>query len=84
MRTTITLDADVALMIEREMAARNTRFRDVVNDALRRQLGGGTGTPPPLTGQGRDLGAAGDLTKANQLAVQLEDEEIVRKLAQGR
>lgn len=39
MRTTITLDPDVALLVEREMAARNAHFKQVVNDALRRQLG---------------------------------------------
>lgn len=84
-RTTITLDPDVTLLIEREMAARNLRFKQVVNEALRRQLGGSQGAPPSLTDFGRDLGvAAVDLTKANQLAADLEDEELLRKMAQGR
>lgn len=87
MRTTITLDPDVALLIEREMASRNLRFKQVINDALRAQLGGsGSGSAvPSLSDFGRDLGVASvDLTKANQLAADLEDEELVRKMAQGR
>lgn len=85
MRTTITLDPDVAVLVEREMAARDLRFKQVVNEALRRQLGGGHAALPSLTDLGRDLGvAAVDLTMANQLAADLEDEEIPRKLAQGR
>lgn len=84
-RTTITLDPDVALLVEREMAARNLRFKDVVNEALRRQLGGGDRAVPSLTTFARDLGEpAVDLTKANQVAADLEDEELLRKLAQGR
>lgn len=85
MRTTITLDPDVALLIEREMATRNLRFKQVINDALRRQLGGSQTALPSLTDVGRDLGSATvDLTKANQLAADLEDEELLRKMAQGR
>lgn len=85
MRTTITLDPDVALLIEREMATRNLRFKQVINDALRRQLGGSQTALPSLTDFGRDLGSATvDLTKANQLAADLEDEELLRKMAQGR
>lgn len=84
-RTTITLDPDVALLVEREMAARNLRFKRVVNDALRRQLGGSEGSQPSLTAFARDLGEPTvDLTKANQLAADLEDEELARKMAQGR
>lgn len=35
MRTTITLDPDVAALVERVVAARRQRFKDVVNSALR-------------------------------------------------
>lgn len=86
MRTTITLDPDVALLVERDMAARKVRFKQSVNDALRRQLaGGGEDDRPSLTRRARSLGTpTADLTRANQLAAELEDEEIVRKMAQGR
>jgi hypothetical protein len=38
MRTTLTLDDDVAAALERLRKARDARFRDVVNEALRRGL----------------------------------------------
>lgn len=83
MRTTITLDPDVAALVEREMATRKLRFKEAVNEALRRQLGGVE--RPPLRHPVRDLGAASvDLTRANQLAAELEDEEIARDLTVGR
>ena len=85
MRTTITLDPDVALLVDREMAARKLGFKQVINDALRRQLGEHPGRAPSLTGFARDLGEASvDLTKANQLAADLEDEQLTRKMAEGR
>ena len=84
MRTTITLDPDVATLVEREMQARNLRFKEAVNEALRRQLGGGAGAPP-LRLPARDLGPARiDITHANRLVGQLEDAEIGHKLEQGR
>jgi len=38
MRTTLTLDEDVAAMLERLRKARNGNFKDLVNEALRRGL----------------------------------------------
>jgi hypothetical protein len=38
MRTTLTLDDDVAVQLERLRRARNVRLKDVVNEALRRGL----------------------------------------------
>jgi len=38
MRTTLTLDDDVAAEIERLRRTRNANFKDLVNDALRRGL----------------------------------------------
>jgi Ribbon-helix-helix protein, copG family len=38
MRTTLTLDDDVAAQIERLCRARNANLKDVVNEALRRGL----------------------------------------------
>lgn len=38
MRTTLTLDDDVAAALKRLRKSRNASFRDVVNDALRRGL----------------------------------------------
>ncbi len=38
MRTTLTLDPDVAVRLERLRRRRDARFKDVVNDALREGL----------------------------------------------
>lgn len=38
MRTTLTIDPDVAAMIEKERRERGVPLRDVVNEALRRGL----------------------------------------------
>ena len=38
MRTTLTLDDDLAMMLKREAQASDRPFRDVVNDAIRRGL----------------------------------------------
>ena len=38
MRTTLTIDADVAVELDRLRRARNTSLKDLVNDALRRGL----------------------------------------------
>ena len=84
MRTTITLDPDVAALVSQEMKARNVGFKEAVNSALRRQLSR-TDDRPPLRHPTRDLGAATvDLVHANQLAVALEDDELIRKLESGR
>jgi hypothetical protein len=38
MRTTLTLDDDVAVQLERLLRARNANLKDLVNEALRRGL----------------------------------------------
>jgi hypothetical protein len=38
MRTTLSLDEDVAAMLERLRKTRNENFKDIVNEALRRGL----------------------------------------------
>ena len=45
MRTTLTLDDDVAAQIERLRRDRDANLKDVVNEALRRGLRDMTGTP---------------------------------------
>ena len=45
MRTTLTLDSDVALQIERARKASDTSFKEIVNEALRRGLRDMAGPP---------------------------------------
>jgi Arc/MetJ family transcription regulator len=84
MRTTVTLDSDTRLLIERAMRERGLSFKDAVNDAIRAGLGGRPSEPRAYTTP-RALGPARvDLTKALGLAEQLEDESLARRLAEGR
>jgi hypothetical protein len=84
MRTTVTLDPDTRLLVERLMKERGLSFKQAINDAIR------TGLAPPspdrlhLT-EPRTLGPARvDLTKALSLAGELEDETLARRLTEGR
>ena len=83
MRTTLTLDPDVAELIDREMAKRKLSLKSVVNDALRRALGASPTSDFtfPSFAMG---GARADLTHATRLAAELEDDALAYKLAQGR
>jgi hypothetical protein len=57
MRTTLTLDEDVAAKLKAEARRAGRSFRDVVNEALRRGLASRpVGRREPLTLQVRDLG----------------------------
>ena len=59
MRTTLTLDDDVAAALERLRRARDASLKDIVNDALRRGLSDLTTRPKrrePFQTQGVELG----------------------------
>lgn len=86
MRTTITLEPDVEQLLQRAVRERGMPFKRVVNDALRRGLRTGDAVPPaPFVQRVFDGGVPlVDLTKAGQLAAELEDQAIVAKLAQVR
>ncbi|HEU5205396.1 MAG TPA: hypothetical protein VFU17_13980 [Candidatus Limnocylindrales bacterium] len=79
MRTTITLDPDTDAAVRRLMRERGLTFKQAVNAAIR----AGTGTrrrkfrtPTANLGSPRI-----PLDQALRLAADLEDEELVRKLA---
>jgi hypothetical protein len=84
MRTTVTLDPDVRLLIERAMQQRGLSFKDAVNEAIRSGLGRSRSPEPAFTTP-RPLGPARvDLTGALRLAADLEDDALARRLAEGR
>lgn len=59
MRTTLTLDKDVAALLERLRRARRQSFKQIVNEALReglRVLGTPAKTRTPYRTEGVDLG----------------------------
>lgn len=83
MRTTVTLDPDARLLIERAMRERGVSFKEAINDAIRAGIGPPASRDAAYTTP-RHLGPArAPLTKALHLAATLEDEAIVRRLAEG-
>lgn len=82
MRTTVTLDPDVAAKLRAEARERDISFKEALNQAVRRGLSPDAGSPRPYTLPVRpmELRPGIDLDKALRLASDLEDEEIVRRL----
>lgn len=83
MRTTITLDSDVQALVDKAMRERKLTFKQAVNDGLRRGLGAEPQSDSYEVPTA-DLGARADLDKALQLAGDLEDDEILRKMRMGK
>jgi hypothetical protein len=84
MRTTVTLDPDSHAAIRRLMRERQLTFKQAVNEAIRQGLtarpeGDSFRTPSFSMGP-----PAMPIDKAMRLAADLEDEEIMRKLALRR
>ncbi len=85
MRTTLTLEPDVANRLKMEIRKSGKAMKAVVNDALRRGLGLAGKPPRPKHFEVRPH-AFGfrpgiDLDRVNQLADELESEETARKLS---
>ncbi len=84
MRTTVTLDSDTEALIRKRMRDHGVSFKQALNDAIRAGLG-----PPVRKKRFRtataDLGLpAVSLDRALQLAAELEDEELMRKMRAGK
>jgi len=83
-RTTVTLDPDTRVLIERAMRERGLTFKQAVNEAIRSGLAPAPSERISPT-KPRTLGPArADLTKALRLADDLEDEALARRLTEGR
>jgi hypothetical protein len=84
MRTTVTLDPDVRLLVERAMRERGLTFKQAVNEAIRAGFREGGANARTYTTP-RQLGPARvDLSRALRIAGELEDEALARRLAEGR
>jgi hypothetical protein len=83
MRTTVTLDPDIEALVRRRMAERGISFKQAVNEAIRAGLA-------PRTNEGFrtktvPMGIpAVNLDRALELAGELEDEELVRKMRSAK
>ena len=80
MRTTVTLDADVAEELKAIARRRNVPFKQVLNSTVRAGLAAARSERKPFVQKTYPMGAKVDLTKALQLADALEDAETIRKL----
>jgi hypothetical protein len=82
MRTTVTLDPDVAAKLKQAARERGVSFKEALNSNVRRGLESTEVDSQPYRVATRRLGARPgvDLNKALQLAGELEDAETMRKL----
>jgi hypothetical protein len=83
MRTTVTLEDDSMAVVRRLMRERGMTFKQAVNEAIR----AGAARPSRRSFRTRtaDMGPPSlPLDKALRLAADLEDEELIRKLAERK
>ncbi len=86
MRTTVTLDPDVELLLKKTMRERGLSFKEALNQAIR----SGAGPHRPAAQRFRqktyNMGFRPEinLDKALALADAMEDEELIRKLQLGK
>jgi hypothetical protein len=88
MRTTLTLDPDVAQELKTRVAERKTSFKEIVNETLRQGL---SAKPKAKRAEvfrveARALGLRPgiDPNKLNQLVDELEVQEFLAKMRRGR
>jgi hypothetical protein len=82
MRTTVTLDQDVAAKLRGVMRERGVSFKEALNDSVRAGLTSGSQPNRRFRVHARPLGVRPgiNLDKALTLAGEMEDAEILRKL----
>lgn len=86
MRTTVTLDPDVAAKLKQIARDQDISFKEALNSSVRRGVEHSETTPQPYRLHARRLEARPgvDLDKALRLAGELEDAETMRKLQLGK
>jgi hypothetical protein len=89
MRTTLTLDDDVAKQLREKSRRSGETFKEVVNETLRRGLRSGEKPSPPLPrfvveSKARGFCAGVDILHLNRFYDELEVEEFLRKEADRR
>jgi predicted transcriptional regulator len=82
MRTTVTLDPDVAAKLQQTARERGVSFKAALNDAVRAGIGGDGRSARPYRMPSRWMGVREgvDLDHAGRLLGELEDAEVIRKL----
>jgi hypothetical protein len=83
-RTTVTLDPDVEARLRAAMRERDVSFKVALNDAVRAGLGGSALVARPYKMPTAPLGVSINIDKALTIAGEMEDEEILRKIEEGK
>jgi len=83
-RTTVTLDPDVEAKLKATMRERGVSFKAALNDAVRAGLAGEATPQKRFRVKATPMGARFNIDKALQVAGEMEDEEILRKLDMGK
>lgn len=83
MRTTVTLDADTEQIVRRRMRERNMSFKEALNDAIRSGIVGEVGREPFRTETASMGESKVNLDRALQVAADLEDDELLRRMRSG-
>jgi len=82
MRTTLTIDDDLAAILERERLRKGVSFKEIVNSVIRRGLASEQAIPAAHSVRTRPhhfrFKPGVDLDKLNQLADELESDAFVR------
>jgi len=87
MRTTVTLDPDVAAKLKQTAREAGISFKEALNSTVRRGFERGEAKPKPYRlppPQRLEAKPGVNLDKALQLAGELEDAETIRKLRLGK
>lgn len=87
MRTTVTLDPDVAAKLKATARESGVSFKEALNSTVRRGFERGEKTPRPYRlphTQRLEAKPGVNLDKALQLAGEMEDAETIRKLRLGK
>lgn len=87
MRTTVTLDPDVAAKLKETARERGISFKQALNSAVRRGFERGEAKPKPYRlppAQRLEARPGVNLVKALQMAGELEDAETIRKMRMGK
>lgn len=80
MRTTVTLDPDVAELLAQAAHRERRSTKDVINDALRRGLRVTTTEPYTVDVHHSTVRTGVDLTRLNQLADEVMDDDVIEGL----
>ena len=81
MRTTVTLDPDTEQLLRRRMRERGMSFKEALNDAIR---SGARDSERPFRTETAAMGQSTvNLDRALQVAADLEDDDLVRRMRAG-